>query len=572
MKNKNIMQKRLSFFFIVTAAMFVFLGARAAYLQLYDAGSLAVMASGQYFTELTEAGERGRIYDRNGNAVTEGEMCAWHYITDPEAAEEIAKDAADRYDLEMIREYSGGYSVWKGRYDSRQAAELKERYGAFTAVCRERYSSPQPAVHLTGYVSSGEGIGGTEGKCGLEKMYDDFLNETGISRLIARDAAGSPLEGGGILTEQKIDSRLVTTLDLTIQEEVEEILEKNGNPGAIVVTAADTGEILASASWPVYDPGSVADYLESDRNELMDRVTSGEYPPGSVFKIVVAAAAMEAGIADEESLFQCSGSVTAAGVTVRCSTGGEEGHGEITLREAFARSCNCAFIRLGIQTGGERILKMARTLGLGEDVCPQLAEDTGNLPESALSCGIANLSIGQGTILATPLQISAMMNCIASGGFRMPLKILSEETEDDLIKYDLCPPAVSEAAENVVTKKRVLSKKTAASLQSMMKDTVYEGTAADIMGYARYAEKNTEQNEAENDTENVRDPELSIAGKTGSAQSVMSGRKVVHGWFSGFCPAEEPEYVITIFMEDGGGSASCLPAAARLASFLSGLP
>ena len=99
-----------------------------------------------------------------------------------------------------------------------------------------------------------------------------------------------------------------------------------------------------------------------------------------------------------------------------------------------------------------------------------------------------------------------------------------------------------------------------------------EGTAADIMGYARYAEKNTEQNEAENDTENVRDPELSIAGKTGSAQSVMSGRKVVHGWFSGFCPAEEPEYVIMIFMEDGGGSASCLPAAARLASFLSGLP
>ena len=155
-----------------------------------------------------------------------------------------------------------------------------------------------------------------------------------------------------------------------------------------------------------------------------------------------------------------------------------------------------------METGGQRIIEMAESMGLGADVCPQLSESTGHLPADAEECGIANLSIGQGTILATPLQITSVMNCVASGGIRLPLKILMPETEQDLIKYDVCPDILRESAEQNSEGIRVLSERTAASLLSMMRDTTESGTAQKISEY----------------TEEL------PGGKTGSAQSSKIGR------------------------------------------------
>ena len=141
-----------------------------------------------------------------------------------------------------------------------------------------------------------------------------------------------------------------------------------------------------------------------------------------------------------------------------------------------------------------------------------------------------------------------MMNCITSGGIRRPLKILMPDTEQDLIKYGVYPDIVSKNEERTGGETRVMSEETAESLLSMMEDTVKTGTAEKISDY-------TDQ---------------LPGGKTGSAQSVMSGNTVVHGWFSGFFPQEDPEYVITVFLEDGGGGSACLPAAGKLVRFLSG--
>ena len=600
------MKKRLCLMLLFFAAALTALSIRIGFLQLYDDEPLAVMAEGQYLTELGEVTQRAGIYDREGREITGGKIYAYYYISEDvgdetenedgmsdrdgevsvskekdgvseEAAERKAggekesdsdlgqslKTAGEqknddlpegRADLlkqlgcELVRPYENGYCVWKGEYSRRNQARIEAEYGALTVRKQERYADSQPAVHLLGYTAGTGDNGEEEGQCGLEKMYDQRLSKGAVRKYLSRAAAGNILRGSGILSDSEISGRFQISIDLKLQEKAEELLAENGRPGAVVVSSAETGEILASASYPVYNPNDVGGHLTSEKNELIDRVSAGTYPPGSVFKLVVAAAALEAGIADEDSVFECSGSIETGGITVRCSTGGEGGHGRITLRQALADSCNCAFIQLGMETGGQRIIEMAESMGLGADVCPQLSESTGHLPADAEECGIANLSIGQGTILATPLQITSVMNCVASGGIRLPLKILMPETEQDLIKYDVCPDILRESAEQNSEGIRVLSERTAASLLSMMRDTTESGTAQKISEY----------------TEEL------PGGKTGSAQSSMSGQTVVHGWFSGFFPQTDPEYVITVFLENGGGGGACLPVAGGLIRFLSG--
>ena len=530
----------MAFFTAAIAALCV----RIGYLQLYSDDTLAVMASGQYLSELGEAAERAGICDRSGVEITGGEKYALYYI-DNEALKEEGDGLLEKYRCEEIGAHGSGGCVWRGAYNEKQIAAIEESYGAVSVVCRERYSDEQPAAHLIGYVGrTGEG-GKQEGQCGLEKLFEERLEKGTVRKYLYRDAVGNYLNGSGIFSDSEISEPFCTTIDLGLQREAEEILEENGNPGGILVSTADTGEILAYASYPVYNPNDVAASLNSSGSELTDRLSGASYPPGSVFKVVVAAAAMEAGIADEDSVFECRGSVDAGGISVRCSTGGESGHGNITLKEALAKSCNCAFIELGVRTGGDAILEMAGAMGFGRDACGQIWELTGNLPENASECGIADLSIGQGNLLVTPLQVTAMMRTVADGGVYSPLEILTEQTREDLVTYGLSAAADSDGESS--GRMRVMSKSTAASLLSMLCGTADFGTAKSLSDYT----------------------EASAGGKTGSAQSTMSGRDVVHGWFSGFYPQEDPEYVITVFMEDGGGGGSCVPAAGTLIDYLS---
>ena len=537
MKDRNISGKRLfllAFFFV---SVFAVLCVRLFFLQLGEHSSLAVMASAQHMTELAEAEERAGIYDRNGDEITGGKTYLYYYI-DGQKLKEKGKKVLQRYDCEEIRTTQEGYHIWKGKDESRQRAAITAEYGCTAVTCRKRYGDRQEAVHLLGYTGLSE-EGEEEGLCGLEKKFDERLKKGSVRKYLYRDAAGRYL-GGGVVSDREIREKFCTTIDLGLQREAEKILEETDNPGGIIVSTVDTGEILAYASYPVYSPDDIADFLESEGGELTDRLSGASYPPGSVFKLVVAAAAIEAGTAEGDTVFECRGSVKIGDTTVRCSTGGENGHGKITLREAIADSCNCALIELGMKTGGEKILEKAAEMGFGCDVCPQITELTGNLPEDTEECGIANLSIGQGSLLVTPLQVTAMMRSIACGGVFSRLHILTEETESDLEKYDLMPADIR--SETPEEKRRIMSKSTAASLLSMMCDVTDSGTASRISEYT----------------------DAQAGGKTGSAQSSMSGRSVVHGWFSGFYPQEDPQYVITVFMEDGGGSGACIPAAGKM--------
>lgn len=342
------------------------------------------------------------------------------------------------------------------------------------------------------------------------------------------------MQGRGLVVSTAMDQDayvkkgVVTTLDAGLQGAVEDILRGSGKNGAIVVLKSDTGEIVASASTPVFDPNRVSEYMNSDKNELVNKVTQGTYPPGSVFKIVLAAAAMEQGISPDKT-FVCKGYETINGKQIKCKTGGEQGHGTITLRDALAQSCNSAFIQLGQELGAETIIGTAEKMGLGQiPIRDYPGQKTGNLMTAQQSQGaaIANLSIGQGETLATPLQIARMTNIIANGGVDSGVHILLEDGDK--------------------TEETVISPAAAEAVRQMMEKTMTEGSGKSLTA------------------------DVAMAGKTGSAESNIGGRETVHGWMTGFVPAQDPEYTITVFVESGeSGSQSAGPLFAQVAQYLS---
>ena len=328
---------------------------------------------------------------------------------------------------------------------------------------------------------------------------------------VMTDGAGRILPGYGLrFEEQRRAGVIKTTLDYDIQTMAEGILAKYAETGgAVVIADAKTGGILCAASYPSYDPEDISSARGSS---LINRALQASYPPGSVFKIIVAAAAIEAGIAGPGDVFHCSGCEDVFGVKIKCSK--KEGHGDITFEEGFAKSCNCVFIQLGRKLGGERILETAERFGLGEEVLGILEEESpGILPDLSQlpGAGTANFSIGQGETEITCMQAAQISGIIACLG-KNPGIYLTDENE------------------NPEKGKRILNVSTALTLRSMMCKVVDEGTGTGA------------------------GPDS--AGKSGSAQSYLNGNKVVHGWYTGFFPVENPEYIAAVFTESSGGASN----------------
>ncbi len=524
------MTKRWKSLIICTAVIFAVLAGRLAYIQLLGHGDLSAAAYAQQQIILEGADTRGTIYDRYGNPIA-GQQQEYIYIIEEAEFDGETMNALNELGAEEVPGQKGDYRVFTSEtYIKSTGERLIRNSDAYILEAGRRYSEEQAAAHIIGYVNPSDNSGAS----GLELQFDQELSMLDKQVSAAADVNGSLLQGRGLTVTTAADADsyvkdgITTTLDLTLQKKVEEILADEEFYGAAVVAKSDTGEILASASTPVFDPAEVKHYMDSRNGELVNKVTQGEYPPGSVFKIVVVAAAIEAGI-DTDEMFSCSGSETVEGKTVGCSTGGAQGHGMISFEEAFADSCNCAFIQIARRTGAASILDMAERMGLGKKVLDQYPDEKeGNLMTEQESGGasIANLALGQGETLVTPLQVANMTGMIANEGLDTGMYLVLDRDE------------INEAD-------RVLDADTAKTLQQMMEKTMTEGTGRKLKAVP------------------------SMAGKTGSAESVQAGIEVVHGWITGYVPAEEPEYIITVFMEDGrSGSASAGPVFAEIAQYL----
>ena len=391
----------------------------------------------------------------------------------------------------------------------------------------QRYSQNQLARHVIGYVDST----GENGLSGIEKAYNDILATASgsLSVSYAVTAWNNTLSGTvPEVTDARENARqgVVLTLDKDIQRAVEYAMRGNGDrssveKGAAVVMDVESGDILAMVSMPEFDPNDIEAGLTNVNSPFVNRALAA-YNIGSTFKLVVAAAALENGIPVSQ-LYNCTGSLQVSDILFHCHK--EDGHGWLTMRTATMYSCNVYFIQLGRQTGAGSILSMASSMGFGQadTLCDGIVTSAGNLPDAdKMTVGdVANISFGQGDLLATPVQLCKMISAIANGGL-LPAPSLVKGITDSTGTGIETPSKQYSAT-------RVMQQETADTIKQFLIDTVESGTGI----YAK--------------------PEVGGAGgKTSSAQTGVydeNGEEIVHAGFAGFYPAESPKYAIYIVAE-----------------------
>ena len=405
-----------------------------------------------------------------------------------------------------------------------------------------RYQENPLAVHVLGYVNS-EG----DGMAGAELAYDQYLkaNQGEISVTYQVDALQRQLEGEDRTvtnTAYKGTAGVVLTLDEKIQEIAEAAASKYLDKGAVVIGEIPSCSLRAVVSVPGFSQENPSASMEDPDSPFLNRAFNA-YSVGSVFKLVSATAALEYGISPDTQ-YACMGAIPVSSSYFHCFNG--QSHGTETMKEAIANSCNTYFVNLMQGVPQSRFLETARSLGFGEELelMPGCISAAGVLPSMKTlqyPKGLANASFGQGELTATPVQITAMVNAIASGGIYAEPR-LYEGIVDDTQEF------LERAA--LTEKRRVMSEETASFLQSCMIASAEDGTSS---------RGNPE--------------EAGGAGaKTATAQTGRygeDGEEIVQCWYVGFWPKENPHYVITVFEEDGeGGGATCGPVFQEIAEEL----
>jgi len=397
-----------------------------------------------------------------------------------------------------------------------------------------RYDDNSLAKHIIGYINSVDGVGST----GIEKFYNNALTydaETLVA--VVTDGRNNILPGMGYRimkipgTNKKLNVKL--TLDYHIQKIVEDVMEKHDIKGAVVVEDVNNGDIVAIASKPDFDQNNIAKYLNSTEQELFNRAVAS-YDLGSIFKIIDLAVMLEVKDNWDEEYF-CTGSIKIGDREFKCYNHEEGGHGYVNLEKAFALSCNTYFINAVVnEIDIRKLLQKAHEFGLDNNTGINeqgIDEAKGNLPldKKFFSYGdIANISIGQGEIMATPIQVADIVATIANGGIKNKINIVDSIVNENGNKV---------RGIKVERGYRVLDKKIADKIKRMMENVIDYGTGR-MISLEKYG---------------------GAAGKTGSAETgqYVNGQSAVHGWFAGYFPRVNPKYSVAVFVENGraGGTA-----------------
>lgn len=508
--------------------------ARLVYLQVLESPKLAIEGLSGRVAEVSLGPERGDIFDRNGALLTNTvqTFCIIIFpaqVVDPyEAASQlVAFSGIDKN--EMIKKIRQAQRPFKLQANiTEKVAEAVNQLqipGVLAVAEKSRYSYNSLAVHTTGYIN----VADNQGVSGIERMYDDILRGEQTEHVAALVDAGQQIIPGLGYTRLKLGNNLgpgniILTIDSRIQKIVENIMDKHEIKGAVVIMKPSTGEILAIASRPKFDPTQIENYLTMKTAPFLNRALSA-YQPGSIFKLVVAAAALENKVVRPDDTFFDPGYVDVSNRRFYGWDYEQGGRGKITFTDAMAYSSNPTFITVGLKLGSDKLISFARQLGFGKHT--QLAfygEADGNLPDSSQPIypgELANLAIGQGTFEATPLQFACLVSTILNDGVKVEPYLVSRlvDSRGRSIKSFSPTPGV-----------RVFSHQTAEDMKKMMAAVTRYGT-----GEEAYV------------------PGVGSAGKTGSAETgrMQQGKSVNHAWFAGYAPLEKPQYAAVVFVEEG---------------------
>ena len=395
---------------------------------------------------------------------------------------------------------------------------------------QKRYTERQSAVHVLGYLDA-EG----NGVSGIELAYNEYLKNCGgtLSVRYVTDTLGQALDTAApekVSDHYEGKGGVVTTIDSEIQLLAEQSAARYFEKGAVVVLDVHTGEIRAMASLPAYDPNHVAESLADEDSPMINRAL-WPYSVGSTFKVLVAATAIEQGYAAHTH--DCPGYIQIGDTIFRCHN--LAGHGLLNMTQALEKSCNPYFVSLIMKTGGESVAYKASVIGFGSslELSDGITASAGRLPtyeELAVPGQTANFGFGQGYLTATPLQVAQLMATIANDGAAVTPKLIAGYTEDGESISEYTP---------TYAPKQVVSEYAALEVQRMMISVVENGSG-----------------------QKAKPETLGAGGKTASAQTGTydeDGKEIVHAWFGGFYPADDPEYAIVVLaegMESGGDYAA----------------
>jgi cell division protein FtsI/penicillin-binding protein 2 len=530
-------------------------------VQIVDHQSFSTWADEQRVRAITmDQPPRGTIHDCNGyllagNGVRYAIEGAPAYVTDTqEAAVELASvlhmPALHLKTLLESHDEDGALRKWVriapsvSRETGEQVAAKKIGGVTVRPLWERKYPDGTLASHALGFSTV------VTGYYGLEGFYDAMLRPEPVRWVGPVDIASVPIPWQPVFGEfPRRGVKLELTLDRTVQMLVEEelaraIQEYRAQGGTIIVMEPETFGILAMASWPAYDPARYADLVEADPPPFEDPVVSKQYEPGSVFKVVTVAAALDAGIVTPETVYYDQGWIEVGGQAIWNAT--REAYGQRSVTEILVKSLNVGAAWLSTQMGPDIFYRYVQDFGIGQATQVDLAgEVTGQLwlPDDIEHWHPSNLgtnAFGQGVAL-TPLQMVTAMATVANDGARLRPHIVGRRVASSGTVSVFQP----------VLEKQVISSEVAHTLTEMLVQVVEKGaTRAQVEGYR-------------------------VAGKTGTAQIPIPGGYDPEGTiatFIGFGPVPDPELVVLIKLDrpktSPWASQTAAPAFQTLASRL----
>ena len=564
------------------------LGARLYYLSIVNGEKYRLRADKNRISIRLIAPERGEIYDRNGEKLATNTQDLRVMIV-PEQTDQLeptllkVQQIVDINDRRLARikqrirrqrqfvPVTLAQGLDWGTF-SRLNVEMPKLPGVQTDAGLSRlYPGGEAIAHLVGYMASPDEEdvyksplyqlpGFKIGKQGLERRYEALLRGASGTRRVEVNAVGREIRELPPREDSLRGNDLHLTLDMSLQQYV--MQELGEEAAGVVAMDIATGDILAMASSPGYDPNeftrgiSNANWqalLKDPRSPLLNKSVSGQYPPGSTIKMIVALAALEQGIISPDTTYYCNGRHRLGNHTFHCWQ--NRGHGELNLLEAIAKSCDVYFYEIAEQLDIDLIADMARRFGLGTVYDTGVdGEKEGLLPtrewkriyqQQSWQLGeTLNVAIGQGAMLATPLQLAVMTARLATG-LQVTPRIVADVAEGSTPYFQ----AMDINPYHLDTVRR--------TMEMVMEEG---GTAHD---YRR--RKSATKQAGKTGTAQVR--RISLAERQGEG-GVIENKELPwkyrdHALFVGYAPAEAPQVAVSVVVQHGGGGSSVAAPLAR---------
>ncbi len=536
-------RKRVFALLMMLAFLFSLLTLRIAYLTTARSSELTQRGISQWTREGTVYARRGSILDTNGQTLV---ISATAYIVsaDPRKVSDISLftqtvcpilDLSEESVTQKLSDRTKASVILKRQVSREKADELRSLQASAGEAVAEQLEAllfdedVRRAYPRGAFLTQTLGLTNVDsvGQSGLELQYESLLRGTAGVSLRSVDGKSQPIyDSGNLYIEPQDGNSIKLTIDATIQDICEKAMRECydvNKAQAVHLIAMDpyTGAILAMCSKPDYDPNDPPRDQTDALTQLMRiRLISDSYEPGSTFKILTAAAALDAGVTTPEDGFYCSAKITVDGDTIRCWG---SPHKDETMAEALQNSCNPVFVELALRLGTERMYQYLHAFGLGSKTNVDLqGEGSGILipVQSVKNVDLARIGFGQ-SVAVTPIQMITAACAVINGGRLMQPYLLKEAiAPDGTVLYRTQPKVVSTP----------ISEETSATMRELLELVVSEGGAknAAIEGYR-------------------------IGGKTGTAQVYKDGRiaRDVHiGSFLGFAPADDPRIALLVIVDE----------------------